>query len=102
MIAKAPLQIPKSAVFDRAWRVTHELSETGELILFDESASEVVMFNEMGASIWELIDGKRSVNDIVDFIVSVRERPEERPIIERDVIAFLGQLSERRSIRLLG
>lgn len=102
MNPKAPLPIHESAIYDRAWRVTHELSETGELILFDESASEVVMFNEVGASVWELIDGRRSVGDIVEFIVSVREHPEERPLIQRDVMAFLSQLLERQSIRLLG
>lgn len=102
MTVTTQLPLAKEAVLVRAWRVTHELTETGELILFDESASEVVMFNQIGASVWELIDGERSVEDIVNFIVAARARSEEHAQIERDVAAFLAQLLERQSIQLRG
>lgn len=92
--------MPMDAIFERALEVSHELSETGELILFDQEKSEVVMFNVMGACIWELIDGRRTARELVDFIVEAREAEGERPIIERDVFAFLRELEGRHSIRL--
>lgn len=92
--------IPPDATIERSLEVSHELSETGELILYDQEKSEVVMFNAMGACIWELIDGRRTARDVVDFIVEARGAENERPIIERDVLAFLRDLAGRRSIRL--
>ncbi|OQX66597.1 MAG: hypothetical protein B6A08_19660 [Sorangiineae bacterium NIC37A_2] len=92
--------IPPDAAIERALEVSHELSETGELILFDQEKSEVVMFNAMGACIWELIDGRRTARELVDFIVEARGAEKERPVIERDVFAFLRELVGRRSIRL--
>jgi len=53
--------------------------------------------NEVGARVYELVDGERPVSDIVDRIVS--EFEVERTIAEADVREFLAQLLEIDGIR---
>ena len=56
----------------------------------------IYTLNETGARIWELIDGKKKVNDIKDMIVDEFEvTPEE---VEKDIIEHLMQLEEIKAI----
>ena len=56
----------------------------------------IYTLNETGARIWELIDGKKKVNDIKDMIVDEFEvTPEEA---EKDILEHLGQLEEIKAI----
>lgn len=56
--------------------------------------------NEVGARVYELIDGERCVRDIVDSIVS--EFDVERGEAENDVREFIEQLLEIEGIREIG
>jgi Coenzyme PQQ synthesis protein D (PqqD) len=89
---------PLEAVFRHVWAISYDLPGTEDTALFDETNSALVLINGVGAAIWELIDGKRSVVEIVNFIVDVRGNSDSRGRIERDVTAFLGQMLERGSI----
>lgn len=93
-----PDVVVSSAIFRRAWLVSYELPGTHEVALFDEQGSELVLLNEVGAAVWELLDGRRTVQDIVDFIVEVRQAEAERLDVQRDVQAFLAEMLTRRSI----
>jgi hypothetical protein len=55
--------------------------------------------NEVGARVYELIDGKRSVREIVETIVAEFEVAFETA--ESDVSEFIGQLLQIESIREL-
>ncbi len=48
--------------------------------------------NEVGARIWELIDGKREVREIRNLLLREFEANEVQ--IDADLLAFLDQLSE--------
>lgn len=52
--------------------------------------------NEMGLKIWNLIDGKKELDDIINIILE--EFQQERIIVERDVITFLKALEKRKLI----
>ena len=56
----------------------------------------IYTLNETGARIWELIDGKKKVNDIKDMIVDEFEVPPEKA--EKDIIEHLMQLEEIKAI----
>lgn len=86
----------------RVCRASEELKETGELIVFDERSSEVIMLNEVGACVWELIDGVRTVGDIVDFVLEARQEQGDRSVIERDIVSFLRHLGDRGTVRQAG
>jgi len=57
---------------------------------------QVKVLNEVGARIWSLIDGKRTVRDIVSVINSEFAVSEEEA--KEDTRIFLEQLAEREII----
>jgi hypothetical protein len=92
------IQVSREAIFRRVWAVSYDLPGTEETALFDETSSSLLLLNDVGAAIWELIDGARSVADLVKLIVEVRGGTAESDAIERDVTQFLAQMLERGSI----
>jgi hypothetical protein len=92
------LPISTATIFRRIWAVSYELPGTEDVALFDETSSALVLLNDVGAAVWELLDGARSVSDIVEFVLEVRGQVEERPSIERDVRAFLQEMLGRKAI----
>jgi hypothetical protein len=95
---EGPVSIEPTLVYRRLWAVSYDLPGTEDTALYDEATSGLVLLNDVGAAVWELLDGVRSVADIVQFIVSVRGNPDEEGLIERDVASFLSEMLERRSI----
>lgn len=77
--------------------VAHEVSDTGETVLFDEARSQLLVLNQVGASVWLLADGERSASDIVEFIVETLEA--DRAVVAADVDDFLTQLESHGLIR---
>ncbi len=63
-----------------------------EYILVDTREGEVLTLNEVGGEIWDLIDGRRSVAEIIRMLVEQYEVSEEDA--EGDVEEFLTQLLE--------
>jgi coenzyme PQQ biosynthesis protein PqqD len=64
----------------------------GEAVVVRQDAAELIVLNETGARVLQLMDGVRSVAAIIDTMVE--EFAAERPDIERDVVAFIGELTE--------
>ena len=52
--------------------------------------------NETGAAVWERIDGRKSIKDIVDEIQA--EYDVEGKRLERDVISFVDEMTEAKLI----
>lgn len=74
----------------RADAEVHELSEQGETALYDRAGARLVVLNAVGAGVWHLSDGTRTIDEIVDDIVAVL--PAERQRVTEDVRAFLTEL----------
>ena len=68
----------------------HELDEQGETALYDRKGSRLVVLNAVGAGVWHLSDGTRTIDEIVDDIVAVL--PADRGRVTADVEAFLREL----------
>lgn len=51
-----------------------------------------IVINEVGAVVLDLLDGSRTIEDIVRILVETLQGA-ERSTVERDVRAFVGQLS---------
>lgn len=60
--------------------------------------SELHNFNDVGTRIWELIDGERSVEDIVGVVTEEYEVDEATA--RTDVLEFLAALQEKDLIRV--
>ena len=70
---------------DIPWRIIE-----GEAIVVEVDKGEIIHLNEAGAEIWNVLDGKKTVSDIIKHIRSEFEVREE--VAERDTLEFLGQL----------
>lgn len=68
----------------------HELDENGETVLFDKQGSRLLVLNAVGAGVWHLCDGNRTVDDIVSEILETL--PADRDQVRTDVEAFLREL----------
>jgi hypothetical protein len=66
------------------------------LVLLDPKSGEYFSLDGVGARIWELCDGTRSVEEITDVITS--EYGEGRSTVESDVRELLGDLASERLV----
>ena len=76
--------------------LTHEVTDSDEVVIYDSTGPQLLVLNDMAAGIWLMIDGERSIDDITAEIVNNVEA--ERATVTRDVVAFLGQLEQRKLI----
>jgi hypothetical protein len=77
--------------------VTHEVSGTEETVLYDDQGHRLLVLNDVGAAVWYLVDGRRSVGEIVQTVVEAL--PAERGRVERDVMQFLEALRSHGLVR---
>lgn len=71
-----------------AWRVIE-----GEAVILSMDTKILRGLNPVGSRVWEMIDGRRSVDEIVDAIA--REFTTERATAATDVGAFVRELLDR-------
>ena len=64
----------------------------GEAVVLRQSAAEVLVLNEVGASVLELADGERCVGDWIDALAAEYEG--DPTALARDVLAFAAELAE--------
>jgi len=76
--------------------LTHEVTDSDEVVIYDSNGPQLLVLNDMAAGIWLMIDGERSIDDITAEIVNNVEA--ERATVTRDVVAFLGELEQRKLI----
>ena len=70
---------------DIPWRIIE-----GEAIVVEVDKGEIIHLNETGAEIWNVLDGKMTVSDIIRHICSEFEVGEE--LAERETMEFVDQL----------
>jgi len=64
----------------------------GEAVVLRQSTAEVLVLNEVGASVLDLADGERSVGDWIETLAG--EYAADRETLARDVLAFAAELAE--------
>ena len=69
-----------------------------EAVLVMPQKGQVKVFNEVGAVIWELIDGKRTIEIIIEEIVS--QFDVDPFTAESDVLNFISELYKREIVFL--
>jgi len=68
-----------------AWQIID-----GEMVLLDVDGKQLIGVNDVGARIWELMDGVRTIADIAHTLTEEFDAPLETSMA--DVRAFLGEL----------
>ena len=87
---------PDRRIPKRKDTLTHEVTDTEEVVVYDGDGPQLLVLNDIAAGIWLMIDGHRSVADITSEILSHVEA--ERETVSRDVLTFLGELEQRKLI----
>jgi len=67
-----------------------------EAVLVMPLRGKVKVLNELGARIWTLLDGARTVGEIIDIICQEYDAPVET--VTTDTTEFLSQLADRGMI----
>ena len=67
-----------------------------ETMLLDLDGGTYFALNEVGARVWELCDGQRSVADIATILIDEYDAPDE--VIERDVLDLLTELEAEQLV----
>ena len=70
----------------------------GEAVIILSESNLVNVYNPVGSRVWELCDGTRTVDDVIDLIVSEYEVNRERA--QADVVAFIEQLLVDRVLEM--
>ena len=70
------------------WRVIE-----GEAILVDVGKGEVIHCNEVGASIWNFLEGKKTIEEITQHICNTFEI--DKDTAQRDTFEFIQELFEK-------
>ena len=68
------------------------------LLSTSADVESIYNLNEIGAVIWEQIDGKKSLRRIIEGLVA--EYEVEQADAERDVLDFIGELVDSQLIRV--
>lgn len=71
----------------------------GEAVLVNIESGEVIHLNDVAAEIWSVIDGTKSIQEIIEHVN--HEFEAERATIEKDVFDFIGKLIEKKVARAL-
>jgi len=64
----------------------------GEMLLYNPNSATTLHFNESSALVWQLCDGEKSVQDIIDLLCEAY--PEQAEQIEGDVVSAIGEFIE--------
>lgn len=87
---------PDRRIPKRKDTLTHEVTDTEEVVVYDGNSPQLLVLNDIAAGVWLMIDGHRSIEDITSEILNHIEA--ERETVSRDVLTFLGELEQRKLI----
>jgi hypothetical protein len=62
----------------------------GQATIVLPSRAEVKVLNEIGSKVWDSIDGRRTLGQILDTVLEDYDIPREQA--ERDMLDFVGEL----------
>jgi hypothetical protein len=71
----------------------------GEAVVFMPGKGQVRILNKLGTAVWELVDGERTVSEIVEEIC--KKYDVEREVAERDALEFLKTLQDKELVECL-
>ena len=75
-----------------AYCLRHDTGD-GQLVVYVVHTQELLMFNPVGTGVFILLDGQRSIAEVVDALLDVL--PTDPDLALRDVCRFLEDLAAR-------
>ena len=77
--------------------LTHEVTDSDEVVIYDSNQRQLLVLNDFGAGVWLLIDGRRSIDDLTATLLDCVDA--DPKTVERDVVSFVERLVERKVLR---
>ena len=84
--------LPLDTVISKNTKVPWRIIE-GEAVLVKVDSGEVVQLNEVAAEIWRVIDGNKTIAEIVDHIHGLFEV--DRKQVKKDALEFVQSLLDK-------
>lgn len=81
----------------RAEILTHEVTDSQEVVIYDAEDRQLLVLNDFGAGIWLLMDGKRSLTDLAREVLDCVDA--DPATVGEDVTDFVEQLVARKVAR---
>lgn len=81
-----------SSIYKKAGHIEWQTVEN-RMVLIDTRESELLRLNEVGAAVWEALDGEKTSEEIIAYVQEQFEAPANQ--IRKDVLGFLHKLLER-------
>jgi hypothetical protein len=81
----------------RADILTHEVTDSDEIVIYDSDHRQLLVLNDLAAGVWVLIDGKRSIDDLKEAVIDCVSV--DADTVAKDVTAFVEQLVERKIVQ---
>lgn len=78
--------------------VAEELADDGKIALYDTAGATLIVLNPSAAAIWRLLDGSRSVAEVI--AVLVEQFDEDVAVIQSDVAETCTKLEELGLVEL--
>ncbi len=66
------------------------------VILIDQDEGELMRLSEVGTEIWNSIDGKRTIGQIIEYICNIFEV--KRNVAKRDTLRFIKRLIQEEIV----
>ncbi len=82
--------------YERACHVKWRVIE-GRVVLIDANEGQLMHLNDVGSCIWQELDGKKSVDQIISELDNAFDAPADR--LRKDTVKFLRRLSMMELIR---
>ena len=67
----------------------------GEIVLYSSGMSKAFYLNESAALVWQLIDGKRSIDEMISLLIDAYP---EVPNLKNDVLGVVETLQAQRLV----
>lgn len=93
------IAIKPSTVLRRRSDVRYRRVED-EAVVVRQSSAEVLVLNEVGASVLDLADGERDVRAWIEALSEVYDT--DREVLARDVLAFAAEMAEAGLLEPVG
>lgn len=87
--------LPLDAVILKNAKVPWRIIE-GEAVLVKVESGEVIQLNEVAAEIWRVIDGNKTISEIVDYIHGLFEVDKEQA--KKDALEFVQSLLDKNLV----
>ncbi len=91
--------LPLDTIVSKNTKVPWRIIE-GEAVLVKVDSGEVVQLNEVAAEIWRVIDGKKTISEIVNHIHGHFEVDRERA--KKDALEFVQSLLDKKLVMRKG